>query len=383
MADRINVPKWLDKYERWQIKVRKDGERKTFTSPIPGRKGQLACQKKADAWLENDIVDGSIRFSVLYDRWIEELKLHTSKSHWVNYEQYGRNYFKPRMGQKKVSALTEQNLQEILLYAHTHPFRGDRLSYKTLKNMRDCLCAFMKYARKNKLSTLFPEALYIPANAERSSRTTFQPNDILTLFSSEMTFEKSKEVPEWFIYAFRFAVLLGLRPGEIAGLQTKRDIDFKNNRCQICEAINAYNEVTSGKTKNARRTFKLPTLALEVLQCQQRMLNIAGVISPYTFPWKDGMPLNHKTYYAHWKRYRDYNSLGNTLCPYEMRHTFFSVNKNIPKQLLKPVAGHGKSFDGELTYSHELDGEADLAAKLINDNFNTILAKGVKKGVNS
>ncbi len=73
MADRINVPKWLDKYERWQIKVRKDGERKTFTSPIPGRKGQLACQKKADAWLENDIVDGSIRFSVLYDRWIEEL----------------------------------------------------------------------------------------------------------------------------------------------------------------------------------------------------------------------------------------------------------------------------------------------------------------------
>ena len=66
-----------------------------------------------------------------------------------------------------------------------------------------------------------------------------------------------------------------------------------------------------------------------------------------------------------------------------MRHTFFSVNKNIPKQLLKPVAGHGKRFDGELTYSHELDGEADLAAKLINDNFNTILAKGVKKGVNS
>ena len=53
---RINTAIWLEKYQRWQIKVQKDGERKTFTCPVPGRKGQIECNGKADKWL----MDGAI-----------------------------------------------------------------------------------------------------------------------------------------------------------------------------------------------------------------------------------------------------------------------------------------------------------------------------------
>ena len=44
MGKRTNTAVWLDKYGRWQIKVQKDGQRRTFTSSKPGRTGlPLAC----------------------------------------------------------------------------------------------------------------------------------------------------------------------------------------------------------------------------------------------------------------------------------------------------------------------------------------------------
>ena len=46
MAIRINIPKWLPKYERWQIKVRKDGVRRTFTSPVPVEKDSVNAKRK-------------------------------------------------------------------------------------------------------------------------------------------------------------------------------------------------------------------------------------------------------------------------------------------------------------------------------------------------
>ena len=101
MATRINIPKWLPAYNRWQIKVRKDGERRTFTCSIEGRKGQIECQKKADAWLNDDIINPNLKVHVLFDRWIEQLKITTSTSHWKQYDQYGRNYIKKQSATKK------------------------------------------------------------------------------------------------------------------------------------------------------------------------------------------------------------------------------------------------------------------------------------------
>ena len=51
MAKRTNTAVWLEKHERWQINVQKDGIRKTFTSSIPGRNGQREANRKA--WFTN------------------------------------------------------------------------------------------------------------------------------------------------------------------------------------------------------------------------------------------------------------------------------------------------------------------------------------------
>lgn len=365
MSNRINKAVWLEQYKRWQIKVRKDGRRKTFTSPTPGRKGQLECQKKADDWLDGKIVNPAIRVSVLYDMWIAELKIATSKSHWRNYEQYGRNYTKKVIGGKKVASLTEQHLQDIVLYAYKNPVNKKPLSEKTLKNVVACVKAFIKYGRKNGCTMLYPENLYIPKGAAKSEKAPLQPDDLKLLFSRENTVMRGKEIAEWYIHAFRFAVVTGLRPGEINGLQKTH---IKKDVCSIRGAINYYGEQTSGKNENAVRTFVMPALALDILSEQKQMLKVAGIVSPYIFPAPNGQPFKQMTYYKHWCRYRDHNGLSKR-SPYEMRHTFFSATKTLPPELVKAMGGHGKDFDTFGIYGHEMAGEARETARLVDSVF--------------
>ena len=40
--------------EIWKINVQKDGERKSFYSKLPGKRGQKDCAAKAAAWLLSD-----------------------------------------------------------------------------------------------------------------------------------------------------------------------------------------------------------------------------------------------------------------------------------------------------------------------------------------
>ena len=46
---RKNEAKWYDSAKRWQIKIQKDGERRTFFSSTKGTKGKIAAEKAADA----------------------------------------------------------------------------------------------------------------------------------------------------------------------------------------------------------------------------------------------------------------------------------------------------------------------------------------------
>ena len=87
----------------------------------------------------------------------------------------------------RIGTVTEEHLQNIITYAHSIGNKGNGLSYKTLKNLRAVLRSFIKYCRIAQVTTLFPESLMIPNDAQRSSRSALQPDDIKTLFSSDKT----------------------------------------------------------------------------------------------------------------------------------------------------------------------------------------------------
>ena len=85
---------------------------------------------------------------------------------------------------------------------------------KTLMTIRAAETAFVKWCRRNKYTTLYPD-LSIPKNARMGKRTILQPTALKVLFSVDTRTYYGKLVFDEYIYAYRFAVATGLRPGEL------------------------------------------------------------------------------------------------------------------------------------------------------------------------
>lgn len=377
-------PVWNEQEGYWYHKKQYHGKRKTFRSYMPGERGFKDCLAQEKKWLadkrreaafgkDSSEIPYNIRVSELGQKWIEELKLAgTSRDYYGQYERYLRCYVYPLYGVRRVSSLVEQDLQNIILNAYAHPVSENHthLSHKTLMKIRACLVTFLKYARKCGVSTLRPEDLYIPKQAVKNKKLPLQKSDLKTLFSTDTTQYYGKIIPDWYIHAYRIAVILGLRPGELAHIQDKRDI--KGKRCYLRGSINVHGEFTQGKNANAIRNYILPDLAIQEIEAQRQMLKEAGVCSPFLFPGRDGEHLVYETYRANWERYRDFHGLSpRTL--YEMRHTYFAINKSNPVELLKIMAGHSKDFDSFEFYGGELEDDSQQLAYIIDNTVRAIL----------
>lgn len=377
-------PVWDEGGGYWYHQKQYHGERKTFRAYIPGVRGYNDCLAQEKKWLANkrreaaygkdsSEISYNVRVSELGEKWIAELKLAgTSRDYYGQYERYMRSYVYPRYGIRRVSSLVEQDLQDIILNAYAHPVSQNHahLSHKTLTKIRACLMTFLKYARKCGVSTLRPEDLYIPKQAAKSKKFPLQKSDLKVLFSDDTTKYNGKIIQDWYIHAYRVAVILGLRPGELAHIQDKRDI--KGKRCYLRGSINVHGEFTQGKNANAIRNYILPELAMQEIEKQRQMLKESNVASPFLFPGRDGNHLVYETYRANWERYRDFHGLSpRTL--YEMRHTYFAINKSNPLELLKIMAGHSKDFDSFEFYGGELEDDSQQLAYIIDNTVRAIL----------
>ena len=74
------------------------------------------------------------------------------------------------------------------------------------------------------------------------------------------------------------------------------------------------------------------------------------------------------TYYDRWIKYRDYNQISQS-SPYELRHTFISMIKALPDSVIKPLVGHSIKMDTYRVYCHEMDGEKEAAAHMVQQEF--------------
>ena len=357
---RNNSAFWYDKFNYWKINVQKDGIRKTFYSSTPGRIGCRECNEKADAWLDDNVTDSKQKILNLSEKYIEQLKLTTSRSHWAQYESYFNTWIDPAIGNVRIENITEQHFQSIINKAYS---KG--LSKKTLQNMRGCMLNFLKFCRKCKVTTLFFEDLYIPKGAPTIEKTILQPADINKLFNSDKTMFNGKPDKELYINAYRLEVATGLRPGEVLGLKWT---DIKKRIVYLKRSINAYGETTRGKNDNARRSFYLTDLALAVLKSQKDLLSDNNLTSEYIFCDKYGDNIKTQNYNKHWKKYYEYNNIPKTT-PYELRHTFVSAVKSLPEGYLKQLVGHSKDMDTYGTYAHEIQGEQKAAAELVQNIF--------------
>lgn len=349
---RTNTAAWLEKYNRWQIKVQKDGERRTFTSSIPGRNGQREANRKADAWLEDGIQKRS-RCDVLLDAFLENIKERTSETNYETEERRVRLYIKPVIKNMWVDSLNDAVLQSIIDSHAKH------LAKKSLQNLRATMVAFVKYCRRNKLTTYVPDDVTIPKGACSKEHKILQPNDLKILFEEDAYLYYGKRVPEPYINAYRFQVLTGLRPGEIMGLMWS---DISNGYVNLHRSINQKGKITRGKNDNAIRSFKLIPLAETVLNNQPKE-------SLYVFNIESG-----KQYKNHLSRFCISNGM-TVVVPYELRHTFVSIAKRLPEGLVKSIVGHSRDMDTFGVYGHAVAGDDDFTSEELQKVVEKVLKK--------
>lgn len=362
---RTNEARWDEARKRWRIDVQRDGKRRSFYSAVPGRNGKAECHRKADTWLDEGLPDGgNTRCGVLLDAYLTDVEASTSYANWRNCESISRVHVRPAIENKRIDDLTEQILQDII-----HTAFKDGRSAKTLSNIRGVIVGFVKFCRKSGYTNLRPEDLSIPRGAKRGEKRILQPDDLRILFTSTLTTWRDKVVSDWFVNAYRFLVANGLRPGELIALKWG---DINNDVISIKGSINVYNEPTSGKNDNAQRKFRLTRLSQQILDDQRTMLKSFGIISPYIFCRPDGNFVRELHFRGRWEAYCNYNNI-NYVSPYELRHTFVSVNKETPEALLKGQVGHSKDMDTYGVYGHELDGDMDRMADYVDAAFGAVL----------
>lgn len=368
-SDRRAQAKWIESRQRWQINVQADGERRTFSSSTPGPRGRVEAEKKADEWLSGRVSDGNIRVDAVAKEYLESVEASCSTSHYNQQEQLCRLHILPLIGRKKVGKLTENDLQMVISRGYK-----DGLSKKTLSNLRSCLTAMIKYARRSKYTDLRPEDLTIPASAKRSDKEILSPGDVKKLFEIDTTLWRNKEVPDWLIHAYRVQVLTGLRPGELIGLHWS---DIQDGVIHVRRSINIYGETTAGKNENAVRSIVVSSLVEAELEAQKQQLLDAGYPLKLVFPSRTtGKNLRHNEYYVAFRRYQEYNGFTPVISPYEMRHTFVSINDEMPTGLKKQVVGHSRSMDTEGIYGHKKAGDMRRAAEYSDAAFAKILGLG-------
>ena len=370
MGQRTNTAVWLPNQQRWQIKVQKNGVRKTFTSAKPGRTGQREANRKADAWLDEGIASTTKRCADVWAEFMISVKATAGSSYIDQVEKFGRNYILPVIGPCRIGDLNAGMLQDVLDRSYKEgsmnpdskrQSRGN-LSKKTLQGIRGVEVAFVNWARQHKYTALRPEDenLTVPKGARNKGKKILQPDALRVLLSTDTRVLRGKVVHDDCIHAYRLAVMTGLRPGEIIGL---RWCDIHGSRCDVRRSINIYKEETHGKNENAVRSFALTDTAKAVLNAQREL----------TGDFESVLCIKSESTYRHrWALYCNSNGI-NPCTPYELRHTFVSMMKRLPEGELKQLVGHSKDMDTFGVYAHTLAGDAENTARAVNGVFLRVL----------
>ena len=387
MSKRKAKAKWKADTKRWQVDVRRDGIRRSFystisaadaekkaakwdgTPPVKKKKKQPETAADSETWTMQMLTPPKT-VDEAYERWFHnELQRNTSKSNWRSVDSRYRNWVKYVIGSLPLNTVRNGHIKKVMddaFYNRKAPevlvqkkcTKGDHMSRKSLKNLRGDLSALFKYCLEYEWVSFVP-VIHIDRRAEAVGKTILQKADLDVLFKSEKTIIGGQETSDPYIYAYRLQALTGLRPGELIGLEWA---DIKIDYIKVERSINTLGQVTTGKNKNARRQVPLCSGAKEALLKQWQRTGKKGKVFNI---------LNEEHYRKRLKRYCEFNGI-TVVTPYELRHTFISMTKGLPPEMVKDMVGHSQSMDTYGVYGHHVDGSEVVMAGMLDDAFATV-----------
>lgn len=342
---------------RWKLSVQRNGKRRTFYSSEPGKKGQLACAEKAVAWLaapDQAPTDSRTTVDMVFNAYLKDKELETTDIY--NIRNRYDNHIKPVIGSIRIGILTTQDLKRVITTAYSKA----GLAKKSLLNLRGDLSGFCAYLDASNIRhDLRTSNIKIPRNAKKSEKRPLSLVDIKKVFSCSSTFFRGEESEDWLVYAYRFQIVTGLRPGELMGLQWG---DVKDDHIEIRRAINAKGITTTGKNEFAERDFPHTRYTRQLLQTQARYRR--NPHNPHERIFGDQGQISYRD---RWNTFCKFNEI-DYVTPYELRHTFASIYKDkLPVWILDELMGHTHEGVSLGIYAHSLGWEMlDVPAILDN-----------------
>ena len=261
-----------------------------------------------------------------------------------------------KLSKKKITKLQDADIQAILDEA-----QAQNKAKKTITNIRSAFESFLKFCRQRGWTDYRMDEVKVPAGARAKGKTILQPDYLKTLFTNDQTMWRGKVRFDPEIYAYRFAVLTGLRPGELLALDVE---DWEGDVLHIRGSINDSGMATKGKNENAIRDVRLFEEAKEQVekQCQ-----LTGRKRGKMFDFETQLQFRGR-----WYTYCNHNGIPH-ITPYELRHTFVSIAQQLPDGLVKPIVGHSKNMDTFGVYGHGVDGYDTIASQQLSKVFKELL----------
>ena len=348
-------PKWSVSQQKWHIDIYSGTKRvKTFWSSKQGKQGKEEVIRKYEAYIGGN--DEDITVNGEFNRFLEDYKARVLPETYADVKRRANTYILPKIGGRRLRTTRLTDFQAVINSATKQD--GSPLSKKSLMNIRACLVQFLKYASLDGCNVPSGSALTVPKSSRVVGKQII-PSEAVTALMDDKT--ANTDIC-FFVNYFRFLLLSGMRPGEALALRWE-NID-ENGFVEITSSLNTHYRMTEGKTKNARRRFKLSKKALDVVKDQQAFT--APLQSEYIFCGYDGSPAHQNTIYRAWiKLSKIIGCEGTSL--YSFRHSFVSYYGGaLPLPYLRSLLGHAISMDTYRHYYHENDKQAEEAASILD-----------------
>ena len=356
-------PKWNKARGMWVLQAKHNGMRKTFYSSVKGVSGKREVLSKYNDWLDfGGVTDISV--SKCIELYLKDIESRLGrKTSYIRTESYSRLYIVPTLGKAKMNKLSLREWQGVISNARPQKRGVKSLSYKTLCNLREVISGLHRFAYNNYFCDAWRGELYIPQGHKKGEKEILQPNEIKRLF---------EDSDIWYLSAIQVMLLCGLRPSECLGLQVS---DIGEGVLYVRRGVNTRGEITSGKTKNARRVVPMPKLAEVIIRETIERNDKARFNTKWIFCNGSGGMGSQSTMRKQWERLKEEKKLSGSL--YSLRHTFVSIvssQTHLAEGTIKDIVGQGE-FDTLGTYKHQVSGEIEQAADVINLTFERLKAE--------
>lgn len=361
MTTRINSARWLENQSRWQIKVQRDGIRKTFTSSVKGRRGQRIANQKADDWLASVSLNPDASVQEMCRMFLEQKEKQGATPHSVKcFGSFFGRWILPRLASKPIRKVTLYQWQSTIddRYEKASATKSTLQAHKTL------VVALCRFAESCGIECVDASLLRIPKNARAVDRQAFTMEECKTILTDASVRRHKVIQDDPFIDIYRMLLLTGMRRGECLALKWS---DLKDGFIQVRRALTIDGNLNEGKTANAKRMIPITRQIQEILDRTPHR-------SRFIFN-TDDLSVKSGTVSKCFRKYCEWHDFGTTNL-HSLRHTFVSLSDSVlPLNTVKSIIGHSESMDTVGWYGHIFGDEMNDAKQVLEDTFEQIEKK--------